>query len=125
MAGPEEAAQQAARMAEEADMKRRRGGNGRVRRPKDTDNDDNFAAQAQSIRNADDMYRNRQTIMDEIRQLFKDRGTYLRDVSKYEARYDEAEKGLKQSWTSFDGRVYSMTYDEYLDYVAYNVQSDN
>ena len=124
MAGPEEAAQQAARMAEEADMKRRRGGNGRVRRPKDTDNDDNFAAQAQSIRNADDMYRNRQTIMDEIRQLFKDRGTYLRDVSKYEARYDEAEKGLKQSWTSFDGRVYSMTYDEYLDYVAYNVQSD-
>ena len=123
MAGPEEAAAQAARMAEEADM-RRRGNNGRVRRPKDTDNDDNFAAQTKSIRNADEMYRNRQTIMEEIRQLFKDRDGYLRDVSKYENRYDQAEKGLRQSWTSFDGREFSMTYDEYLDYVAYNVQSD-
>ena len=106
--------EQAARASEE--YSRYRGNrNGMPSRAKDTDSEDNFKAQEESIRNADALYRDRQAIMREINDLLKERERAMADIPKYEARADAAKERLERKWVSVDGREFSMTYDEYLE----------
>ena len=116
--------EQAARASEEY-SKYRGNRNGMPSRAKDTDSEDNFKAQEESIRNADALYRDRQAIMREINDLLKERERAMADIPKYEARADAAKERLERKWVSVDGREFSMTYDEYLDQIEGSLGNDN